>query len=321
MTAPTVTAELDFDKAAHLVLTYLSSQLPLALWSVTRVENGQQTFLYLNEGNDYGITYGDHTPWQDSFCIHMAAGTTPTVSAIPSEIPEYAHAAEINDMQVGTYAGAVIDEPNGNLFGTICGIDKSHRLDDDTVATAIPLLQFMGRVLTLVLAADRYREQVADGLTLATAAAETDALTGLMNRRAWDRTVLEEEERFRRLADPTITAVIDLDGLKRVNDEGGHAAGDDLIRTAGRALRAAVRGSDVVARLGGDEFAVLMRQCDLHAADSVIANIERAFTAAGVEASIGWAAVTVSQGLTAAVDAADRAMYEQKAARRKANPA
>ncbi len=316
MSAPTLSAELDFDKAAHLVLTYLSSELPLALWSVTRVENDQQTFIYLNEDNDYGIAHGDHTPWQDSFCIHMAAGATPTVSAIPSEVPEYARAAEINDMVVGTYAGAVIDEPNGQLFGTICGIDKSHQFDDEAVATAIPLLQFMGRVLTLVLAADRYREQVADGLTIATAAAETDALTGLMNRRAWDRIVREEEERFRRLADPTITAIIDLDGLKRVNDESGHAAGDDLIRAAGSALRSTVRGTDIVARIGGDEFAVLMRQCDLHAADSVIANIQKSFATAGVEASIGWAAVTVSQGLSAAVDVADRAMYERKAAGR-----
>ncbi len=321
MTAPNITSELDFDKAAHLVLSYLSSQLPLALWSVTRVENDRQSFIYLNEDNDFGISYGDATPWQDSFCIHMAAGRTPTVSAIPSEIPEYARAAEINNMEVGTYAGAVIDEPNGQLFGTICGIDKAHQLDDDSVAKAIPLLQFMGRVLTLVLAADRYRERVADGLTQATIAAETDALTGLMNRRAWDRLVLEEGERFRRYADPTITAVIDLDGLKKVNDAGGHAAGDELIRSAASALRSAVRGTDVVARLGGDEFAVLMRQCDLRSADSVVSNIEKSFAAAGVEASIGWAAVTVSQGLTAAIDAADRVMYEKKAERRKSRPA
>ena len=55
---PQLTPDLSFDEASVRVLTYLQEYLPLALWSVTRVENGQQTFLYLNEDNSYRISRG-----------------------------------------------------------------------------------------------------------------------------------------------------------------------------------------------------------------------------------------------------------------------
>ena len=99
-----------FDIAAELVLEHLSKHLPLALWSVTRVENNRQTFLYLNEDNAYGVTRGDFTPWPDTFCIHMVEGQTPAITTDPHEVAEYRRAAELSDLTIGTYAGAAINE-------------------------------------------------------------------------------------------------------------------------------------------------------------------------------------------------------------------
>lgn len=306
-----------FDIAAELVLEHLSTHLPMALWSVTRVENNRQTFLYLNEGNGYGIVRGDYTPWHDTFCIHMVEGRTPPVTSKPNKIPEYKHAAEASGLEIGTYAGAPIKESNGSLFGTICGFDPQARLKADERARAIPLLSFMGEMLTLALSADRDRDRMQQTLGTTEYEADTDALTGLTNRRGWDRLVAEEDGRFRRLADPTVVMIIDLDGLKVVNDGEGHAAGDGYLQRAAAALRAAVRSSDVIARIGGDEFALLLRQCDIEGAGVVLANVERALKESEVAASIGWASVEVQAGLRAAISTAGAAMYAAKEIRRR----
>ena len=80
-----------------------------------------------------------------------------------------------------------------------------------------------------------------------------DALTGLLNRRAFDAAVLH----LSALETPVVAVMIDLDALKSVNDQQGHAAGDALLQRAAQVLRSLFRAEDVVARLGGDEFGVL----------------------------------------------------------------
>lgn len=313
---PNASADVSFDKVARLVIAYLRANIPLALWSVTRVENGQQTFLYLDEDNGYGKPRGDSHPWEASFCIRMAAGEGPTVAPDAQAIQAYADAAVNDTAQIGAYAGAVISEPGGELFGAICGLNPTSLLDDKALAQAAPLLQFMGQMLTIVLASDRDRANVAWGMLEATLASETDALTGLYNRRAWERVIAEEEGRFSRFADPTVLVMLDLDHLKTVNDTEGHAAGDRYIQAAASVLHQAVRSTDVVARVGGDEFGVLMRHCTADAAMTVVAHINAGLDAAGVSSSVGWAPITVLQGFPAALADADAAMYAMKAARR-----
>lgn len=316
MAMPLLSADLDFDASARLVLAYLREQVPLAFWSVTRVENGRQTYLYLDEDNGYGLPEGGSHPWEDSFCIHMAAGRGPAVAPDAQAVPAYAGAKVNAAVTIGSYAGAVISEPDGALFGAICGIDPQVRADDPRLVGATPLLQLFGQLLSMVLAADRARDRAADSLLLAQLNAETDSLTGLYNRRAWDRLISEEQARFQRFADPTVAVMLDLDMLKTVNDTGGHAAGDAYIRAAGAALCRAVRDRDVPARLGGDEFGVLMRGCSEIDAVSVVTRIYAEFEAAGVAGSVGWAPITVLKGFPAALAEADAAMYAAKRERR-----
>ena len=312
---PMLTADMAFDTAARMVLGYLEVHLPMALWSVTRVENDRQTFLYVNEDNSYQRRQGTSQSWEDSFCIHMAAGRGPMVAPDAQAVPAYASAAVNRDVRIGAYAGAVINEPTGGLFGAICGIDPDNRAQDETLAQAGPLLALLGQLLTMVLAAERQRVAAHAAVGQAVMAAETDALTGLANRRAWDRLIAEEEERFRRFADPTVTVVMDLDLLKEVNDTRGHAKGDHYIRTAAAALLSVTRSGDVVSRLGGDEFAVLLHCTEIDAVDAV-ARLYDALAEHGVAGSIGWAPITLLKGFPAALAEADAAMYVAKAARR-----
>ena len=313
---PLLHPEMDFDLAAEMVLAYLRQNVPLALWSVTRVENDRQTFLYLNKDNGYRLAQGDSHAWEDGFCVHMAAGRTPAVAPDAQSVPLYA-AAGVNDTtRIGAYAGAAIYEPTGAVFGAICGMHPTSRVHDDALVRSGSLLPLLGHLLTMVLAADRIRDQAGRSLMEATAAADTDVLTGLPNRRAWERLLAEEEERFLRLADPTVVVVADLDLLKQVNDSQGHSAGDRYLQRAAAALAATLKRSDTVARIGGDEFGVLLRDCTGAQAEKVVARLYDALDDAGVAASLGWSPVTVLTGVTAAIDAADSSMYAAKAARR-----
>lgn len=99
--------------------------------------------------------------------------------------------------------------------------------------------------------------------------ANHDTLTGLLNRRAFERSLTELLDHAR--IEPTQHAVclVDLDQFKVVNDTSGHSAGDALVRQVGAMIRRHVREGDVVARLGGDEFAVILANCDADNARSV----------------------------------------------------
>lgn len=304
-----------FEQAAQAVLRYLSEQVPLGFWSVTRVENGRQTYLALDE-NAYGLTVGGSHPWESSYCVHMAAGRAPAVAPDAQAVPLYAAAGVNEALPVGAYAGAPVHEPDGTLFGAICGLDASAQDGASPLATAGPLLALLGELLTVVLASERAREQAASQAVRAELAAERDALTGLHNRRAWDRMLGEEQERFRALGDPTVVVLLDLDRMKQINDTAGHAAGDEHLRRAARALSEAVRSSDVVARLGGDEFALLLRGCEEAVAPDRVAAVSAALNAVGVQASAGWSALRPGHPLPHALHAADEAMYAAKRARR-----
>lgn len=306
---------MTFEQAAEVVLAYLREHVPMAFWAVTRVENGRQSYLYLQE-NGYGLKQGASHDWEASFCIHMAAGTAPNVAPDAQQVPAYAGAGVNELVTIGSYGGGVITEADGTVFGAICGIDPDPRPDGDPLAGSGPLLQMLGQLLSMVLSADRNRHRLQDAASRAELAAETDVLTGLLNRRAWERLLAEEEQRFVALGDPTVLAMLDLDQLKVLNDTLGHAAGDDYIRRAAQSLRNTVRADDIVARLGGDEFGILMRGCNEVTAQLRVDEIYRAQEDAGVSGSVGWAPITVLKGFPAALAEADNAMYEAKRERR-----
>lgn len=150
-----------------------------------------------------------------------------------------------------------------------------------------------------------------------------DALTQLPNARALREHAEQEIDRMRRDGGTLVVAFLDLDHFKAVNDGHGHAAGDEVLRLAARALTGALRATDLVARLGGDEFVVLMPGAKADAARLVLERIRAALRDAmkardwPVTASIG---AVVFRAPPASVDAmlavADAAMYRLKAAGR-----
>jgi diguanylate cyclase (GGDEF)-like protein len=89
------------------------------------------------------------------------------------------------------------------------------------------------------------------------ASSSTDPLTGLLNRRAFHERVVAELKRATRYGSPMSLLLIDVDGLKQINDAHGHSAGDTALRAVGQVLASCCRAEDVAARWGGDEFMLL----------------------------------------------------------------
>lgn len=96
---------------------------------------------------------------------------------------------------------------------------------------------------------------------------EKDELTGLLNEKGFARRMLEELNRAQRTGSPSVLIFLDANKLKSINDNEGHAAGDEMLRKLGNALKDGTRISDVAARLHGDEYAVLLSNTDLDGVD------------------------------------------------------
>lgn len=155
-----------------------------------------------------------------------------------------------------------------------------------------------------------------DALARANDEARRDPLTGVLNRLGW-RDAVDDLAHDRRGG--TISVVmLDVDGLKAVNDAHGHRAGDTVLRAVSGALLDATRDGDIVARIGGDEFAVLLPDTDERACATVVRRFTEHLNALepigdrAVAASIGWSSSAGPDDLDRVLREADERMYDVK---------
>ncbi|SEQ55225.1 diguanylate cyclase (GGDEF) domain-containing protein [Devosia sp. YR412] len=156
-------------------------------------------------------------------------------------------------------------------------------------------------------------------------AAETDALTGVANRRSF---MIQAEQAFaeaKAAGTPFSVVMLDLDHFKAINDTHGHAIGDDVLHDVAQACKAALRNSDCFARFGGEEFVALLHHTDAAGATKVAEVLRKTVAALALD-SHTLPAVTVSlgvasfaggsEGLHDVLNEADRQLYAAKAAGR-----
>ncbi|MBA3688571.1 MAG: GGDEF domain-containing protein [Chloroflexi bacterium] len=152
---------------------------------------------------------------------------------------------------------------------------------------------------------------------------QTDPLTSLFNRGQLFPTLEQEVQRTRRSGRGFCVLMIDLDGLKAINDSLGHLRGDDVLRAVGRVINGSIRTVDSAYRYGGDEFLILLPETEFIGAYVVAEKIREGVEEIGESVATDLAATSVSIGLVSHPEdgaspeelmvAADRAMYQAKA--------
>lgn len=225
----------------------------------------------------------------------------------PDELPH-----PIDGAHAATHAAPLAAVPlraRGEAFGVVFADDRwepsGHRASE-----RLQLLELFADQASLVIDNLRLFER-ALGLS------RTDPLTGLGNRRELEARLALLTERAQRSAQPLGLVICDVDHFKRINDEDGHQAGDELLRRLARVLARSVRSEDSIGRFGGDEFVLLLPEADADTVRRIVHRLGREARADGLSISIG-AAVQPADGTTQEelFAAADRALYRSKHAGR-----
>ena len=276
-----------------------------------------------------GYENGFLTTLDDEGALTIRAAFGPSVSFIGQALPagtgiswwvmEHGRLQNVADVQADTRfvgpadirSSLIVPLRIGDEIVGIIGIESTRpaafSADDEMLLTATS-----HQVAAAVRVARLHRA--------AKSAASTDALTGLPNRRAFFDKLAEGLARSEEDGVPLSVAMIDANGLKQLNDQYGHAAGDEALVRIGELLAAGVRTGDVVARIGGDEFAIVFPGAPLFAADRIMRRLAEDISNATIRSgrqlpTVAWGiAPALGEGTSvdALVDAADRAMYRQK---------
>jgi diguanylate cyclase (GGDEF)-like protein len=166
----------------------------------------------------------------------------------------------------------------------------------------------------------RLTRQMERAHNISTRAAQTDELTGLMNRRAFFEHAQVLYEQCRHNRQPLCALMMDMDHFKEINDTYGHQAGDQVLRQIGGVISASFRQADVYGRLGGEEFAVLLPNTSLETARAIAEQLIKAISSLssapvhGLTASLGVASTHAQdQDLHGLMNTADKALYRAKA--------
>lgn len=262
-------------------------------------------------------------PWADTLCRRALLQQLPCTNAVAELWSDSAAASELG---IGTYASTPVHAADGQLIGTLCAASAGRA---EIVQGAERLLRMFAVLISQHIERERLIEQLRIAQQALQITADTDALTGLPNRRAL---MQELERRLRQHAQANtqlLVGFIDLDGFKQINDRWGHVAGDRFLAEIAQRLRLAQRPEDYCARLGGDEFVILISLGHAFAdesQDTVIDQIEQrleAMTCGHFQLdpaigfdyqgpSIGLIRVDGNSNPTEVLSLADAAMYQRK---------
>lgn len=299
----------NFEEAGKRVLKFLHEHFGFGLWMITRVENDKWIILQ-SENEKYNIKQGQVFRWSDSYCYHMVQGKTPKIAPCSKKIEVYAQAGINQHLEIASYIGEPLLNEDGSVFGSICGIDTETKSED--ILKDAPIIELLGSLLSTILQGELRENQQRRLRERFEVEALTDGLTGLYNRRAWGRLLNQEEDRCQRYGLPATIFSLDLNDLKHVNDQFGHAQGDLLIQNAANLLTHNMRSNDVIARIGGDEFVILCPEMTILDAERLLDRLLVIFDEANIQVAIGYASRQLNTKLQNVLVQADQNMYLHK---------
>ncbi|MGM0454413.1 MAG: GGDEF domain-containing protein [Thermodesulfobacteriota bacterium] len=187
------------------------------------------------------------------------------------------------------------------------------------VMPAYSVYFFVGFLIVCTLYAYALVRRIEELKNRAEALAQTDELTGLMNRRAFLRSARYLLSLYARTRMPMVFIYVDLDGFKRINDTRGHDIGDQVLKAFADLARLNFRNTDIAARFGGDEFVLILTDSDPKNAENVMQRVKTQFgswgESIGLDLGLSWGIQAVSDDRAAPEDVirqADAALYAAK---------
>ena len=139
----------DWTSAAGGVLEFLHQHVGWDIWMVTRVAEGEQVVLCAHPSGS--VRPGARLPWSESFCREMVEGRAPRVATVTAAVPAYAVRTKGLGDDVAAYIGVPLIAPDGQLFGTLCGV--AFRAKPRSAVRELPVVEAVARLLSTLLAA------------------------------------------------------------------------------------------------------------------------------------------------------------------------
>ncbi|MFN2464345.1 MAG: diguanylate cyclase domain-containing protein [Candidatus Dormibacteria bacterium] len=284
---------------------------------------GEQEILHVFNAGALDIPEGLRVEWSDTLCRRALLGGPSRTSNVPGDYSDSQAAAEL---KLQTYVTCPVVQQDHTIWGTVCGASSAAvEVDEKSMALMKQVAGLIAERIDRergVKSNERAIERERDGLARANTelqqAAQTDHLTGIHNRRAFEERWRLEIARAQRFQYPVALLLLDVDGFKAVNDTQGHAAGDAVLAGLAGALHKHLRDIDLLARLGGDEFVMGLSHADTLVGEHIFNRVQATVATAdfgafrgpiGISGGIASSATTPAADL---LDAADRALYQAK---------
>lgn len=284
-----------FDKITSLVRNVLG--VPIS--AVSLIDRDRQWFKSI-QGLD--VT---ETPRSASFCSHTIQLVEPLLVSNTLTDPRFnSNPLVTGDPNIRSYAGVPLQTPDGYNVGALCAIDYVPR---DFSNAQIDILTSFASLIVDELELRRI--------------AERDYLTHALTRRGFVEATAKEITRFQRYGRASVLLMFDIDHFKQINDQFGHPAGDEVLKTISAACQGHLRSNDLFGRLGGEEFAILLVETDSNTAFAAAEKIRRLISklvfeiGAGIEVTASFGVALISSGTLTPeqwISQADEALYVAK---------
>jgi diguanylate cyclase (GGDEF)-like protein len=285
-----------FDRITRLV----SALLDVPIATITLVDRDRQWF---KSEQGLGI---EETPRSQSFCAHTMTGHGPMVIKDASADRRFIDNPLVTGHPgIRFYAGVPLRAADGTPLGALCAIDSSPR---DIEPHQLKLLADLAN-----LTMEQFELRLLASL---------DGLTGAMRRSSFMATAARDMVLAAQKGSPLSCLMIDADNFKSLNDQFGHAVGDEALVAIAKAINDQLRRGDSLGRLGGEEFCVSLPGAELSGALAVAERMRAAIAAIRLQTDTGEVGITASFGAAALVSSdsspsdlihrADVALYEAK---------
>lgn len=258
-------------------------------------------------------------PW-----CHRAAETGPFImSCVPDNLRFSLQFDMGSELQVQFMAGCSLVNPEGRCLGNLCIFDTTPWVAPNfEIETLHDIAQLAGSELERRIL-DSVQHDLISQIRTEQHRALIDPLTQIWNREGIDQVLADRSASTATNDSPTVIMMVDLDHFKKVNDQWGHAVGDQVLREATKRMQSALQLTDAIGRVGGEEFLIVLGQdCSINQAIDIAHRVRQSVADAPIETNVTDIHISISIGLAYTSDSespvdeqikrADMALYKAK---------